>query len=127
MRAQQSYNQRGKTYRRPRSYSRPTCSDRTPLAAPTTGCNTNKRQCIHKSVGAGTTVAFYQAMKNETGELNPKEQKLDIFLRLPDGKPLWVESILGYEDAKLRLEKLIQSTPGDYFLFHANTGEIVRD
>ena len=55
------------------------------------------------------------------------EQKLDIFLRLPDGKPLWVESVLGYDKAKLKLEKLIQSTPGDYFLFNANTGEILRD
>jgi hypothetical protein len=66
-------------------------------------------------------------MKNETGELNPMEQKLDIFVRLPDGKPLWVESVVGYHKAKLALERLIQSTPGDYFLFNANTGEIVRD
>jgi hypothetical protein len=66
-------------------------------------------------------------MEKEIGELNPMEQKLDIFLRLPDGKPLWVESVLGYDKAKLKLEKLIQSTPGDYFLFNANTGEILRD
>jgi hypothetical protein len=66
-------------------------------------------------------------MKNETGELNPMEQKLDIFVRLPDGKPLWVDSVVGYDKAKLALERLIQSTPGDYFLFNANTGEIVRD
>jgi hypothetical protein len=65
-------------------------------------------------------------MENEPGELNPMEQKLDIFLRLPDGKPLWVECVLGYEKAKLKLEKLLQSTPGDYFLFNARTGEIVR-
>jgi secreted protein with Ig-like and vWFA domain len=64
-------------------------------------------------------------MENETGEMSPMEQKLDIFLRLPDGKPLWVESVLGYEKAKLKLKKLIQSTPGDYFLFNAKTGEIV--
>jgi len=55
------------------------------------------------------------------------EQKLDIFVRLPDGKPLWVESVVGYDKAKLALERLIQSTPGDYFLFNANTGEIVND
>jgi hypothetical protein len=66
-------------------------------------------------------------MKNETGELNPMEQKLDIFVRLPDGKPLWLDSVVGYDKAKLALERLIQSTPGDYFLFNANTGEIVRD
>jgi hypothetical protein len=66
-------------------------------------------------------------MKNETGELNPMEQKLDIFVRLPDGKPLWVESVVGYDKAKLALERLIQSTPGDYFLFNAKTGEIVND
>jgi hypothetical protein len=84
-------------------------------------------QRIHKSLAAGTAVAFDQAMKNETGEENPMEPKLDIFLRLPDGKPLWVEAVLGYEKAHLQLEKLIQTTPGDYFLFNAKTGEIVND
>jgi len=55
------------------------------------------------------------------------ELKFDIFMKLPDGKPLWVEAVEGFENAKLQLEKLVETTPGDYFIFNSRTGEIVAN
>jgi hypothetical protein len=53
------------------------------------------------------------------------EIKVDIFLRLPDGKPLWVEAVEGYDKAKLHIQKLIQVSPGEYFIFDSRTGQIL--
>lgn len=54
------------------------------------------------------------------------EMKFDIFLRLPDGKPLWVEAVEGYEKAKVHVQELIQLSPGEYFIFNSRTGQILR-
>jgi hypothetical protein len=54
------------------------------------------------------------------------EMKFDIFMRLPDGKPLWVEAVEGYEKARVQVQKLIQVSPGDYFIFNSRTGQILR-
>jgi hypothetical protein len=50
----------------------------------------------------------------------------DIFLRLPDGKPLWVEAVDGFEKAKVHVEELVQASPGDYFIFDSKTGRILQ-
>jgi len=55
------------------------------------------------------------------------ETEFDIFLRLPDGKPLWVEAVEGYERAKVHIEKLAETSPGDYFIFNSRTGQIVLE
>jgi hypothetical protein len=54
------------------------------------------------------------------------EMKFDIFLRLPDGKPLWVEAVENYEKAKVHIQKLVQVSPGEYFIFNSKTGQILR-
>lgn len=54
------------------------------------------------------------------------EMKFDIFLRLPDGKPLWVEAVDGFEKAKLQIEQLIKDSPGEYFIFNSRTGQILN-
>jgi hypothetical protein len=48
----------------------------------------------------------------------------DIFRRLPGG-PMWVETVQDLEDAKKRLANLIESRPGDYFVFDACSAKIV--
>jgi hypothetical protein len=55
------------------------------------------------------------------------EMKFDIFLRLPDGKPLWVEAVEGYEKAKVHIQKLTQASPGEYFIFNSKTGQILQE
>jgi hypothetical protein len=52
--------------------------------------------------------------------------KFDIFLRLPDGRPLWVEAVDGFEKAKVHVEELVQVSPGDYFIFDSKTGRILQ-
>ena len=54
------------------------------------------------------------------------EMKFDIFLRLPDGKPLWVEAVEGFEKAKMHIQKLAQVSPGEYFIFNSRTGQILE-
>jgi hypothetical protein len=48
----------------------------------------------------------------------------DIFRRLPGG-PMWIETVADLEDAKERLANLIESRPGDYFVFDASSSKIV--
>jgi hypothetical protein len=52
--------------------------------------------------------------------------KFDIFLRLPDGKPLWVEAVDGFEKAKVQIRELTQVSPGEYFIFDSRTGRILQ-
>jgi len=50
----------------------------------------------------------------------------DIFGRLPDGSPLWLESVEGWEQAKRRLNGLARLRPGSYFIYSEKTGGVVR-
>ena len=52
------------------------------------------------------------------------EKKFDIFLRLPNGKPLWVETVDGVEKAKVHIQQFIKQRPGEYFIFSSKTGHI---
>ena len=47
---------------------------------------------------------------------------LDIFVVTPDGKLLWKGTAENFEVAKLSVQKLIESTPGDYLIFSQRTG-----
>ena len=48
------------------------------------------------------------------GHLHPT---LDIFKRLADGQPEWVEAVAGLEEAKARMTRLNSNSPGDYFIY----------
>lgn len=50
----------------------------------------------------------------------------DIFSGMPEKGPIWIETIHGLENAKTRLTKLNQLTPGDYFVFDSYAAEIVH-
>jgi len=50
----------------------------------------------------------------------------DIFKKLPDGHPLWVQAVEGLEEAKKQLARLAASSPGDYFIYCARNGRIVQ-
>jgi len=54
------------------------------------------------------------------------ETKLDIFLKLPDGKRLWVEAVEGLEKAKMQIQKLVEHSPGEYFIFNPRTGQLLH-
>jgi hypothetical protein len=51
--------------------------------------------------------------------------KFDLFRRLPDGQPLWVQAVEGLEEAKLQLARLVKANPGSYFIFDVATSAII--
>lgn len=51
--------------------------------------------------------------------------KFDIFMRLPDGQPIWIKAVESLDDAKRLLEQFASSTPGEYFIFDARKGQVI--
>jgi hypothetical protein len=49
----------------------------------------------------------------------------DIFRKLDDGTPLWIKQVATLDDGKAHLAALASSTPAEYFIRDASTGEIV--
>jgi len=55
------------------------------------------------------------------------EPIFDLFSRLPDGSPLWLESIEGLEKAEKRMDALSRSHPRDgYFIYSEKCGGVIR-
>lgn len=42
---------------------------------------------------------------------------LDIFKRLADGRPEWVEAVEGLEEARACVARLSSNSPGEYFIY----------
>jgi hypothetical protein len=51
--------------------------------------------------------------------------KFDIFMRLPDGQPIWIKAVESLEDAKRLLKQFASNTPGEYFIFDAGNGQVI--
>jgi hypothetical protein len=49
----------------------------------------------------------------------------DIFRDLPESGPIWIEAVQGLEDARARLVKLLETRPGDYFVYDPIAAKIV--
>jgi hypothetical protein len=50
----------------------------------------------------------------------------DIFRRLPDGGPIWIEAVQSLECARDRLTSLLETQPGDYFVYDLFHNKIVE-
>jgi hypothetical protein len=50
------------------------------------------------------------------------EMTLDIFRKLPDGQPMWIKAVDGFNEAKRQVSELAKLSPGDYFIFDTRTG-----
>lgn len=50
----------------------------------------------------------------------------DIFLRLPDGHPVWVKAVNSLEEAQHQLAQMAQdkTSPADYFIFDSKDGKV---
>lgn len=50
----------------------------------------------------------------------------DIFLRLPDGHPVWVKAVDSLEEAKRQLAQMARdkTNPTDYFIFDSKDGKV---
>jgi hypothetical protein len=53
------------------------------------------------------------------------EPMYDIFATLPDGSPMWLEAVEGLDHARERLDGLVRSRPGAYFIYSERTGGVV--
>lgn len=54
------------------------------------------------------------------------EPMFDIFVTLPDGSPLWLEAVKGFDEARRRLNRFARARPGNYFLYSEKTGGVVE-
>lgn len=50
----------------------------------------------------------------------------DIFRKMDDGTPLWIQQVATLDDGKLHLDALMCAVPAEYFIRDASTGEIVH-
>jgi hypothetical protein len=46
----------------------------------------------------------------------------DIFVRLPDGHPMWVEAVETFEQARKRLNQVALNAVGDCFIYSEKNG-----
>jgi hypothetical protein len=50
----------------------------------------------------------------------------DVFKRLPDGKPLWIEAVEGLDEARKCMNRLAETAPGDYFIYCEKSGDVIE-
>jgi hypothetical protein len=55
------------------------------------------------------------------------EPVVDIFARLPDGSPIWLETVQGLQNARARMRDLNRVAPRDYFIYCERNGIIERE
>lgn len=48
----------------------------------------------------------------------------DIFMRLPDGHPLWIRSFADLEEARKHLKQVARDALGDCFIYSEETGVV---
>jgi hypothetical protein len=48
----------------------------------------------------------------------------DIFMRLPDGQPIWIKAVETLEEAERQLAQLAANAPGEYFIFDVISGQL---
>jgi hypothetical protein len=54
------------------------------------------------------------------------EAMYDIFMRFPDGAPLWLEAVEGLDRARNRLASLASTSDAEYFIYSEKSGGIVE-
>jgi len=50
----------------------------------------------------------------------------DIFKRIRNGKPLWITTVPGLEEARVRVNRLGVVAPGEYLIYSQRKGVIVE-
>jgi hypothetical protein len=50
----------------------------------------------------------------------------DIFRNFPDSGPIWMEAVQGLENVVGRLKILVQTRPGDYFVYDSTSAKIIE-
>jgi hypothetical protein len=64
--------------------------------------------------------------KSEKRQEALMDTTFDIFKRLRNGKPLWITSVPGIEEARMRVNRLGAVAPGEYLIYSQRKGVIVE-
>jgi hypothetical protein len=51
----------------------------------------------------------------------------DIFMRLPDGQPVWIKAVDTLEEAGRQLAEIKAKLPAQYFIFNASNGQMFSE
>jgi hypothetical protein len=51
--------------------------------------------------------------------------KFDIFMKLPDGHPIWIKAVESLEEARHQVMEIASEAPGEYFIFNARNGRVI--
>jgi hypothetical protein len=54
-------------------------------------------------------------------------EKCDLFIRRPDGQPVWIKAVESLEVARNQLAQMAASSPGEYFIFNTTNGQLITD
>ena len=54
-------------------------------------------------------------------------EKFDLFMRLPDGQPVWIKAVESLETARKQLTQMAADSPGEYFIFNTMNGRLITD
>jgi len=65
------------------------------------------------------------SLKANMASGDPMASVFDIFSTLPDGTPLWMGSVEGFDEARSRMSRLAKNRPGKYFLYSEESGEVI--
>ena len=84
----------------------------------------NRRLSLCASLEALTASDVLIVAQVEKGEF--MRSSLDLFRRSKDGKYIWLEAGVDLKEAKLRLQELSASAPGEYLLFDRGTAQIIE-
>lgn len=50
----------------------------------------------------------------------------DIFMRLPDGQPVWIKAVDTLQEAGRELAEFKAQLPAEYFIFNAANGQLLE-
>ena len=56
---------------------------------------------------------------------NSEKDTFDIFSGMPDRDAVWVKAVDGIEEVKAQIEQIAADEPGDYFVFHVASREVL--
>ena len=49
----------------------------------------------------------------------------DVFSGNSDRDAMWIESVVGIDQARARMQEIAESEPGRYFIFYARSGRVI--
>lgn len=68
-------------------------------------------------------MAHLPVIEKSTSEANHGYDELDVFKTLPSGEVMWCGSFASLESAEARINELLVTDPGEYFIHNQRSGQ----